>query len=137
VRRIGIGKLISLLVGVLLLYVIGVFVRGHYGISVSVRNSSGQMLRQVHIQVPARGTEYDLGQLATGARVRIFVQPRAESHIALALVDASGPHVETIVGYVEAGYCGEADVEILPGAKVTSVERIDPICCKRSWLDFF
>jgi hypothetical protein len=136
-RRFGIGKLFLVIVGLALLYVVGLFVREHYGIAVSIRNHSGQSLREVRIQVPARGAEFNLGELANGKSVRIFVQPRAESHIALAFADATGPHAETIVGYVEAGYCGKAEVEILPGEMVKSVERIDPIWCKKSWLDFF
>jgi hypothetical protein len=136
-RRIGICRLASVIVALILLYVVGVFVRGHYGIAVSVRNSSGQLLREVRVQVPARGTEYNLGQLADGKQVRSFVQPRAESHVALTFVDATGPHVGTVVGYVEAGYCGKAQVEVSPGGKIRSVEKIDPLWCSKSWLDFF
>ena len=84
-----------------------------------------------------RGENYDLGLLGDQREVRMFFRPRTESHIALTIMDATGPHIETVVGYVEAGYCGKAQVEILPGEKIRSVERIDPVWCKKSWLDFF
>jgi len=94
-------------------------------------------LQQAHLTLKPRGQEYDLGLLGNQREVRIFFRPRTESHIALTIMGATGPRVETVVGYVEAGYCGKAEVEILPGERINSIERIDPVWCKKSWLDFF
>jgi hypothetical protein len=43
---------------------------------------------------------------------------------------------DTIVGYVESGHCGKAEVSISSQHKVTSRESIDPVFCKKSWIDF-
>ena len=134
-RGISLAKLLSIFGLLLFLYVLGVLVRGRFGIAVSVHNLSGKTLQRTHLTLQPRGEEYDLGLPGDQREVRIFFRPRAESHVALTIMDATG--VETVVGYIEAGYCGKAEVEILPGEKINSVERIDPLWCKKSWLDFF
>ena len=136
-RGISLGKILSILGLFLFLYVLGVLVRGRFGIAVSVRNMSGKSLQQAHLTLKPRGEEYDLGLLGDQREVRIFFRPRTESHIALTIMGATGPRVQTVVGYVEAGYCGKAEVEILAGERINSVESIDPLWCKKSWLDFF
>ena len=136
-RGISLGKILSILGLFLFLYGLGVLVRGRFGIAVSVRNISGKTLQHARLTLKPHGEEYELGLLGDQREVRIFFRPRTESHIALTIMGATGPRVETVVGYVEAGYCGKAEVEILPGEMVKSVERIDPIWCKRSWFDFF
>ena len=126
----------SISIGVILLYLLGVLVRGQFGIAVCVHNVSGQSLQGIRIKVEPSGKDYDLGRLVDQERARVFVEPRTESHVALQYTDASGPHGETVVGYLEYGYCGKADINILPEGKVTSSENIDPLLCKKSWLDF-
>jgi hypothetical protein len=135
-RRFSIVKLGSVSGGLVLLYLLGIFVRGQYGIALSVHNISGKPLQTVRIKVQPRGDDHSIGQLGDGQRVRFFVLPRTESHIELMFTDGGESHVETVVGYVESGYCGGADIKILPGEKVISSERIDPVFCARSWLDF-
>jgi hypothetical protein len=115
---------------------LGVFVRGRYGIEVSVHNVSGQALRDMHLKLEPDGRDFPLGVLTSEERARVFVQPRRESHIILQYADASGTHTQTIVGYIESGYCGKAEVSIFSQHKVTSRESIDPVFCNKSWLDF-
>jgi len=126
----------SIVIGLGFLYLLGVFVRGRYGIQVDIQNVSGESLRDVGVKLEPQEEAHQLGALSNGARVRTFVQPRTESHIVLQYADNSGTHMETIVGYIESGYCGKAEVSILPQHKATSSENIDPVFCKRSWLDF-
>ena len=128
--------LVSIPFGVVLLYLLGILVRGRYGIAVSVHNVSGESLRDVSLELEPHGDGYQLGALSNEGHARAFIQPRTESHIVLQYADGTGPHVETIVGYVESGYCGKAEVNILPQHKFTSRENIDPVFCKKSWLDF-
>jgi hypothetical protein len=124
-------------IGLVVLYVLGVVVRGEYGIAIVVHNATNEPLRQLEIKVESRGELHDLGNVGAGRHARVFVRPVTESHITLEYTDNAGmPHTETVVGYVEAGYCGKADVTVLPGDKITSNERIDLIMCWRSWLDF-
>lgn len=130
------GWIGSISLGVVVLYVLGILVRGQYGIAVSVHNLSEHSLREVKVRLEPQGKDYNLGELADLQRNRVFVQPRTESHIALQYTDANGPHVETVVGYVESGYCGKAEIKILPANKLTSSEEIDPIFCRKSWFDF-
>jgi nickel-dependent lactate racemase len=57
-----------------------------------------------------------------------------ESHINLEFMDARYKlHTETVVGYVEAGYCGTAKATILPGDRV---DTISDLACWKSWFDF-
>jgi hypothetical protein len=125
-----------ILVAGTLLYALGVFVRGQYGIRVSVSNMSGQSLHEVKLNLEPRGETRDLGNLGNGQGARVFVRPRTESHVSLTFRSANETHVETVVGYVESGYCGNAEVKVLPHEKVTSTESIDPVFCKKSWLAF-
>jgi hypothetical protein len=128
-------------IGVCLLYLVGVVLRQQYGIGIVVSNESGETLRQVCVKVESlgdRGKRHNLGALAPGDRVHVYVQPVTESHINLEFMDArNNLHVETAVGYAEAGYCGNAKATILPGGITRISKVIAPIFCKRSWFDFF
>jgi len=134
-------RLALLIGGLLLFYAMGVIVRQQYGIGVVVRNESGETLRQVSLKVESigdRGKRYNLRDLAPGRHVRVYTQPVTESHINLEFMDARNKlHTETVVGYVEAGYCGNAKATILPGDKTKFTEDIDPVFCGKSWLEFF
>jgi hypothetical protein len=123
--------------GLLVFYVVGIFVRQQFGIAITIRNASREPLQQVRVKVETRGNRYGLRDLAPGEQARVFVKPRTESHINLEYIDAHHqPHVELVVGYVEAGYCGQAMATILPGGEVASEEDIDLIACWKSWVDF-
>ena len=135
-HRSRLGWIGSIVIGVVLLYLLGIFVRGRYGISVSVHNVSGESLRDMSLKVEPQGGSHDCGVLSNEGHARAFLQPRTESHIVLQYTDGTGTHMETIVGYVEYGYCGKAEVSILPRHNITSRENIDPVFCKKSWLDF-
>jgi len=123
--------------GLFLFYVVGVILRQQYGIGVVVRNESGETLRQVSVKVQSRGKTYSMPDLAPGEHRRVFVQPVGESSIDVQFTDASDkPHVESVVGYVESGYCGNAEAMILPGGKTRLTEEISLVFCRKSWLDF-
>lgn len=126
----------SISIAIIALYLIGVFVRGRYGIEVSVHNVSGEPARDLHLKLEPDGRDFPLGVLPNEERARAFVQPRRESHIVLQYADVSGTHTDTIVGYIESGYCGKTEVSISSQHKVTSRESIDPVFCNKSWLDF-
>ena len=126
----------SVSIAIIFLYVLGIFVRGEFGIEVSIHNVSGEPLRDMHLKIQPVGRDISLGVLSNEKRVRAFVQTRTESHIVLQYADASGTHSDTIVGYVESGYCGKAEVSISSQNKVTSRESIDPVFCKKRWIDF-
>ena len=124
-------------VGVLVLYVVGVIVRHQLGVRVIISNESGEALRQVSVKVESigdRGKRSDRYNLASRSHMRVYAQPVTESHINLEFMDAREKlHTETVVGYVEAGYCGIAKATILPGDKIHTIS--DPACWK-SWFDF-
>jgi hypothetical protein len=130
-------RLVLLIVGLLLFYVMGVIVRQQYGIAIAVRNESGEELRQVSLRIESigdRGKRYDLPDLASGDRARIYVSPVTESHINLEFTDARGKlHVETPVGYAEFGYCGNVKATVLTGDRI---DTISALACRKSWLDF-
>ena len=120
-----------------MLYSIGLLVRRNYGISVVVHNTSQETVSQVSVKVESlgnRGGRYELPDLRPGDQKRIFVRPVTESHINLEFTDFNKKHYsETVYGYDESGYCGAAEVTILPQNRVVS--HIAPACWK-SWFDF-
>jgi len=133
----GGARLALLFAGLLLFYVVGVVVRGQFGIRILVSNQSGEILRYVVLKEETHGPRYELGDLGDGFSRRIFIRPRTESHVAMSFQDASGTlHSEVVVGYLESGYCGSAVAIVLPGGKVKANERIDTLSCKGSWVDF-
>jgi hypothetical protein len=122
--RSRVAKFIWSGVGILLIYILGVFVREQYGIAVVIRNASGQPLRQLRIKSEPRGGGYDLGELSPQKKVRVFVKPGEESHLNLEYTDIVGVrHSELVVGYIEGGYCGKAEVNVLSRDKVASDEK--------------
>ncbi len=127
-------------VGLFAFYVVGVIVRQRYGISIAIRNESGETLRQVSVKVESigdRGTRYQLPDLTQGGRVRVYAQPVSESHIGLEFVDAANTrHAETVVGYAETGYCGSIAATIRPGGRVELNGTISNLACWKGWLDF-
>ena len=130
-------RLTLAVVGLFVFYVVGVIARHQLGVRVIVSNESGEALRQVSVKVESigdRGKRSNLYYLAPGGRVRVYAQPVTESRINLEFMDARNKlHTETVVGYVEAGYCGIAKATILPGDKIHTIS--DPACWK-SWFDF-
>ena len=130
-------RFVSIVLGLFLFYAVGVATRQRFGIGIFVDNQSGETLREVIVKVEGKGKAYRLPDLAPGDRRRVFVQPVGESRVDIHFKDASGkPRVEPVVGYVESGYCGSAEVTILPDGKATLKENIDTTFCRRSWLAF-
>lgn len=137
-RRLRPIRLILISIALLLLYVMGVIVRGKYGIGVFVQNESGALLREVRVRVDTKGNLHPLPDLPTGRRARVFIRPRGDSDFKLEFTDIAGvQHTELIVRYVESDYCGNAKVTVLPGNQVVSKEDISLIACTKSWLAFF
>ena len=133
------SRLISIAVGILLLYVAGVLVRQQRGIGVLIRNDSGETMRQVSVKVESfgnRGKARDLPDMEAGARARVYVQPVTESHINVEFLDARGKkHVETVVGYAESGYCGTTTTTIMADGRVESRTSVPELVCWKGWLD--
>jgi hypothetical protein len=124
--------------GLLVSYVIGVVVRGHYGTRVVVRNQAEEMLRNVSVKVEARGQRYPMPDLAMAQKAHVFAQPVGESQITLEFDDEHGHHHrELLVGYLEAGDCGGAEATVWPNGLVESRENAVRLVCWGSWLEFF
>jgi hypothetical protein len=134
------AKLVFITAALLALYLIGIILRQHYGILIAITNESGGPLREMTVTV--RGSERKnirvIGSLPPGKRTRLFVTAMTESDISVEFVDPTGQHHrETIVGYVEQGYCGRGTARVLLDSTVKTDERIDPVACWGSWFDFW
>ena len=122
----------------IVLYLLGVGVRKHYGIQIAIENLSGHTMQELRVNDEPAGRVHRIGNLLNGQVERVFVQPTMESHITLQFQGVNGvTGVQTIVGYVDSGYCGKAEVNVLAGDRVTSAESIDPVFCRESWAAFF
>jgi len=134
---ITIGQILLILGTVVLLYVLGVFVRQRFGIGITLRNETSENLRNVQIRIKSRGPTYNLADLNPGQKHHLFVTPVTESNVNTLFTDAAGrKHDEIVVGYAEQGYCGNATVIIRRGGSTQVSEHVDPVFCARSWLDF-
>jgi hypothetical protein len=134
--RTRIVAVTSVLIGLFFIYLAGIGIRERYGIRIIVRNETGQILREVQLNVEAGGRHYTLGQLPPGSRRSVFVQPLTESRVDLVLVSQDGTNrVATVVGYAEQGYCGNADVAIVGDGRIDSRDGVKAGCWG-SWFDF-
>ena len=118
------------------IYLSGLFIREQYGIRVTVLNESASVLHKVALLVKEGGETQQLNDLAPDGRDRVYFLPKSDSHIDLTFSDGRKTTVKTVIGYVEYGYCGRADINVLPTGEVKSVERISVWGCWGSWLDF-
>ncbi len=83
----------------LLLYIVGVVVRGQYGVRIVITNQSAEILRHAALKKQTPGPRYDPGDIGVGQRKRVFVQPKTEAHIEVLFEDAAGrQHSEVVVG---------------------------------------
>jgi hypothetical protein len=113
-----------------------VVVRHLYGIMVVVDNQSGEVLRDVAVQVVAKGKRYPLPDLKPGQTRRLLVRPVGESAIDLEFTDAKNlRHTELLAGYVEDGYCGKATATVYAN-RVDSRDDTFGMIYWKSWLDF-
>jgi len=128
----------SVVLCVPLLYVIGDSVRQRAGIRVDIRNASGEELRGISIKVEAlenRGNRYTVPSLRPGEVKHVFVEPVTESSVVVDFTRANGTtQSKTVFGYAEAGYCGNAELTVLPDEKLESNEVFS---CSKGWFDLF
>jgi len=95
-------------------------------ILVVVRNVGDAPLLRATVYVT--GNPYALGTLARGARRRVFVRARGESHIEIEREASSGQRRRLFVGtYFEAGYVGRIAIDITDDAIVSVDEDLHPL----------
>ena len=132
------SRVLTLAAGLLVLYVSGVLVRGHYGTRVAIRNQAEETLRHVNVKVAGAGRTYPVPDLVMGEKAHVFVRAVGESQITIEFDDERGHHHrDLVVGYLEAGDCGAATVTVWPGGQVESRENAVRVLCWGSWLEFF
>lgn len=81
------------------------------GVTVSVRNTGQEMMRDVTVLVTGR--RYSIGDLAPGGSRSRRVSPTSESSVEVEFTDAQGGRILLMAGgYLESGYRGQMDIEI-------------------------
>ncbi len=69
--------------------------------------------------------------------IHSYVKPVTAAQINLECADLDqGRLAESIVGYVEDGYSGEANAVVLPKGRIEATEKIYPVIDWRSWFGF-
>ena len=100
-------RVLLILVGILLLYVLGVFVRERYGVRVVVRNDSAGLVQKVSVKFD--GWEYHYQQVVPdvvpGQRISLFVNPRRKSYVTMEFTGPDVRHAQTAEDYVYANEC--------------------------------
>ena len=72
--RSGPAKVLLAVIGLAVFYVIGVIVRQHSGVCVTIRNESNEPVRELSVAVENHGAVHNLQDLKPGAHERIFVK---------------------------------------------------------------
>src|SRR5690242_11568687 len=121
---------------VLLVYFSGVITRLQYGIRVVIQNQSRESLRQVTLRLE-HGQKYSLGNLDSGKRTAVFVDPVGEDSIRLQFLDQeNGQMTAVIAGYVESGYSGVISVRVDPQDRIISKDNSFGAYNWKSWWAF-
>jgi hypothetical protein len=134
-------RLLLIIFGIFLFYLLGLFVRRAYGVRLVVKNDSGELLHQVGLKFTGRDYHYELAvpDLAQGKRMRLFVKPGRKSLVTLEFTDSHNlRHRETAEDYVFADNCGSMTFAVQAFGKVDATIPAQPLIaiCWDSWLGF-
>jgi hypothetical protein len=122
--------------GVIVLYLLGVVVRQHYGSCVDIQNKSTQTIRQLNVTIANGGKSEDIPDMAPGDHRRVYVQPTEASEVTVRIDDGMRkPRDITVFGHLEHGVCDTAKVQILPQHN-TQTDELDRATCWGGWFDF-
>jgi hypothetical protein len=130
------AQMLLAVVGLSLLYVIGVIVRQHSGVCVIIRNESNEPVRELRAMVEGQGDGQNLKDLGRGDNERVFVKTPENSRIILEFAEG-GQKTRTVAvfDHAQSGDCGTSTVRLLPRRSTESVE-VHRSVCWNSWLAF-
>jgi hypothetical protein len=132
-------RLLLILVGILLLYVLGIFVRQRYGVSVVVRNEGAGLVQKVGMKFD--GWEYHYKQavpdLLPGQRFRLFVNPRQKSYVTMEFTGPDNARYHQISeDYVYPNECDSLIFTVDASGRAEAGTVYHHFICGDSWFGF-
>jgi hypothetical protein len=131
-----VARALVTVIGLVLLYFIGVIARQHSGVSIVIRNESSEPVRRLSAGVENKGDSKNLQDLAPGDHERVFVKIAQQSRVVVEFAEPGHePRTVTVFDQGETGGCGASTLRILPQRNTESVETHESECWN-SWLGF-
>jgi hypothetical protein len=130
------AKVLLAVVGLSMLYAVGVIVRQHSGVRVIISNESNEPVRELSVAVESQGDGHNLQDLAPGDHERVFVKTVGNSGIVLEFAEGGQQsRTVTVFDHPTPGDCGTSTVRLLPRRSTESVEVHRSVSWS-GWLDF-
>jgi hypothetical protein len=133
------ARLLLIILGIFLLYLLGIFVRRAYGVRIAIKNDSGELLHQVGLKLEGWNYRYELAvpDLAPGQSRRVFVRPGRKSHVTLEFADSHNVrHAGKAEEYVFGDGCGNLIFTVQAFGKVEATITTHLSICWDGWFGF-
>jgi len=129
------ARLLLAVVGLTVLYAIGVIVRRHSGVCVTIRNESSEPVRQLSVAVENQGDAHSLGDIKPGDHERVFVKTAEGSRIVVGFTEDGRSRTVAVFDHAAPGDCGTSIMRLLPRRSTESVE-VHRTVSWNGWFDF-
>ena|ERR1700722_14569146 len=129
------AKLLLGVIGLTALYAIGVIVRQHSGVCVTIRNEGADPVRELSVAVENQGDTHNLKDLKPGDHERVFVKAAKGSRIAVAFTEGGRSRTVAVFDHAAPGDCGTSTMRLLPRRSTESVE-VHRTVSWNGWFDF-
>jgi hypothetical protein len=129
------AKLLVVVVGLIVFYVVGVIVRQHSGVCVTIRNESTEPVRALSAGVENQGDARNVPDLKPGDRERVFVKTPEGSRIVVGFTEDGRSRTVTVFDHAASGDCGTSTMRLLPRRSTESVE-VHRTVSWNGWFDF-
>jgi hypothetical protein len=129
------ARLLLTVVGLTALYAIGVIVRQHSGVSVTIRNQSSEPVRELSVAVENQGDAHNLQDLKPGDHERVFVKTVEGSRIVVGFTEDGRSRTVAVFDHAAPGDCGTSTMRLLARRSTESVE-VHRTVSWNGWFDF-
>jgi hypothetical protein len=121
--------------GLAVFYFVGVMVRQHSGVCVTIRNESTEPVRELSVAVENQGDAHNLQDLKPGDHERVFVKTAEGSRIVVGFTEDGRSRTVDVFNHAVPGDCGTSTMRLLPRRSTESVEAHRTVSWN-GWFDF-
>jgi hypothetical protein len=129
------ARLLFAIVGLVVFYAIGVIVRRHSGVCVTIRNETSEPVRELTVAAENRGDPHNLQDLKPGDHERVFVVTAEGSSIVVGFIEDGRSRTVAVFNHAARGDCGTSTMRLLPRRSTESVE-VHRTVSWNGWFDF-
>jgi hypothetical protein len=133
------SRILSILLGVLVFYIVGVFIRHSYGVRFEITNRSVVAVHDVSLGFVGwkYRQELPVHEIAPGQSKRLFFRPSMKSSYFLNFTDAQGVrHTEQGETYIPADDSADVEMTILSSGRVEMSLPRHHLISWESWFGF-